>query len=111
VLAVAVSSGVATAAWISLLYDRIDHMQDQLDQAHAMAGEQSAAIEGLELDNRRLADALERQTLAVQTLAAEANAARRVADERAAVIAAMNAPPAGDGAAAMLAWWNDHVVR
>lgn len=115
-IAIGLAGAAAVAAlgvwlYVNALQGQVENRDERIAVLNKKAGALDTAVSGLELDNARLAEALKRQTNAVQALAAEANAARKVADRRAAEIAALQTPAAGEGAAAMLAWWGEHVVQ
>jgi len=106
-----VTALLGVGGWLWVLYDRIDNMQDKLDIANRETAQKELALQELELDKNRLREALDRQSEAVQELAAEANTARKTAEAQAKLIADMKTPPAGDGAEAMQDWWDQNVVR
>ena len=106
-----VTALLGVGGWLWGLYDRIDNMQEKLDIANRETAQKEMALQALKLDKNRLREALDRQSEAVQELAAEANTARKTAEAQAELIADMQTPPAGDGAEAMQDWWDQNVVR
>lgn len=109
----AVAVGVALAGlsgWLYVLYDRIDTMQDKLDAANRQAGQYELALQDVELDKLKLRETIEQQNTAIRDLAKRRRAVEQRAAAQAELIASLKTPPAGDGAEAMQAWWDENVA-
>src|SRR6056297_336827 len=101
----------AVGLWINILYGRIERLQDSVVLLEREAAQLEIALQDVELDNARVRAALVEQSAAVEAMREKMLGERERADAAVEALANQPTPPAAEGAAAMLDWWNDHVVR
>lgn len=110
-IAVAGAALAGLAGWLYIAYERIDNLQAKVDEANRRAGQYELALQGKELDVSNLRDTISMQNVAIRELAEKRSQAEQRAVAQAELIASMKTPPAGDGAGAMQAWWDENVAN
>ena len=101
----------AVGLWINILYGRIERLQDSVVLLEREAAQLEIALQGVELDNARVRAALVEQSAAVEAMREKMLGERERADAAVEALANQPTPLAAEGAAAMLDWWTEHVVR